>query len=501
MRKGGAIMRPGINEGDSQNEELLSTLLGENIEKLKSKFLHTPDLILRYLEIHGKALYLTYLGSLVDNNVINNNILRSLQAEKHEFKTIWDIEISVSEKKYSRNWKEIENAILLGKSVLFLDGEPYALIINTQGWPQRDVTEPQIESSLKGAHQGFIETATKNIGLIRRYLPNKELKIKEMIVGQRGKTSVSILYLEDVVNLGFIEEMVDRIQKIKTDAVINSGELMQLIEDNPFSPFPQFLMTERPDVAVKNLLYGRIVVVVDRSPSVIVGPATFISFFQTIDDYATRWIIATFLRLIRTVAFFVAIFLPSLYIAALSFHYEIIPLNLIMTIGESREKVPLPPIVEAILMEIAIEMLREAGLRLPSPIGQTVGVVGGVVIGQAAVQAGIVSNIMVVIVALTAIASFIIPNPDMSEAIRILRFPIMVIASLFGLVGIVIGLMIIVIHLVSLESLKTPFGSPFSPVRFRDWKDTVIRFPLWNMTKRPASARPTQSQRQEKFRK
>ncbi len=258
------------------------------------------------------------------------------------------------------------------------------------------------------------------------------------------------------------------------------------------------MLTERPDAAVSNLLQGRIVIVVDRSPSVMIGPMTFITFFQTVDDYSTRWMIASFCDFCGCLPFY-GDFLPSAYIAALSFHYEIIPLNLLLTVGESRERVPLPPILEAILMELALEMLREAGLRLPAPIGQTVGIVGGVVIGQAAVEAGIVSNIMVVIVSLTAIASFIIPNPDMSESIRLLRFPMMIAASLFGLVGMVIGFMLIIGHLISLESLGTPAGSPFAPTRLRDWKDTLLRFPLWMMRTRPLSARPTQLTRQKNF--
>jgi spore germination protein len=193
--------------------------------------------------------------------------------------------------------------------------------------------------------------------------------------------------------------------------------------------------------------------------------------------------------------FFLSTFLPAIYIAVISFNYEIIPLDLLISIGESRERVPFPPIIEALVMEITLEMLREAGIRLPSPIGQTVGIVGGIVIGQAAVQAGIVSNIMVIIVASTAIASFILPSYDMASAIRLLRFPVMIAASMFGLIGIAIALMILVAHLISLESLGTPYGTPFAPVRFSDWKDTLIRLPLWSMKDRPKETRTKQSRR------
>jgi spore germination protein len=277
--------------------------------------------------------------------------------------------------------------------------------------------------------------------------------------------------------------------------ILNTGELSELIEDNPFSPFPQFMMTERPDAVASQIVQGRIAVVVDRSPSVLVGPVTFTSFFQSIDDYSMRWMIASFLRLQRFVGFFIAAFLPAIYIAVISFNYELIPLKLIFSIGESRERVPFPPLAEAMIMEITIEMLREAGIRLPAPIGQTVGIVGGIVIGQAAVQAGIVSNIMVIVVALTAIASFIIPNYDMASGIRLIRFPMMFIASMFGIVGIVIGLMVFIAHLLTLESLGIPFGSPLAPVRFSDWKDTFVRLPLWKMVDRPKGVHAIQSKR------
>jgi spore germination protein len=236
--------------------------------------------------------------------------------------------------------------------------------------------------------------------------------------------------------------------------------------------------------------------IVDGAPSVLIAPTSISTFFQNVDDYGTRWMVASFLRILRFLAFFIALFLPSFYIALISYNYELLPLKLLVTIGESRVGVPFPPLVEALLMEITLEMMREAGVRLPAPIGQTVGIVGGIVIGQTAVQAGIVSNIMVVVVAFTAISSFILPNHDMAAAVRLLRFPMMVVTFLFGIVGIVFGMMVVMAHLVSLESLGTPYGNPFGPMRFSDWKDTLIRLPVWKMNKRPTGARATQSDRQ-----
>ncbi|MGZ4164434.1 MAG: spore germination protein, partial [Tumebacillaceae bacterium] len=288
----------------------------------------------------------------------------------------------------------------------------------------------------------------------------------------------------------------DRVRQVDVDAVLNTGELEEFIEDNPYSPFPQFLSTERPDAVTSHLMQGRIALVMDRSPSVLVGPATFSSFFQSVDDYSIRWQVASFLRMLRLSAFFVAIVLPALYISMISYNYEVMPLQLILSVGESRATVAFPPVIEAFIMELSLEMLREAGVRLPSPIGQTVGIVGAIVIGQATVQAGLVSNIMVIVVALTGLASFIIPSFDMSAAIRLLRFPMMIMAALFGIVGLVIGLMTLFAHLIALESLGTPYFSPIAPMRFSDWKDTFVRLPLWKMVRRPVSTRPTQKRRQ-----
>lgn len=476
----------------------ISDRLDENMDELQKIFTLTPDLVFRHFEskfVEGRVT-LVYLTGLVDKNSINNNVLRPLLSTKeHGAPSIFDL-LSVGKVSTIYDFAAVEEAILRGDSLLFIDGRKEVLAVETHGWPQRAIEDPQLEASLKGAHQGFVETGIQNIALIRRYLPNRELKIKEYLIGERGACKVSVLFLADVANPEILQELEDRIKIINIDAILNTGELEELIEDNPYSPFPQFITTERPDSAASHILQGKIAVVVDRSPSVLVGPASFASFFQNVDDYSTRWLVATFIRLLRFLAFLVATFLPAIYIAVISFNYEVIPLDLILSVGESRERVPFPPLIEAMIMELTLEMLREAGVRLPAPIGQTVGIVGGIVIGQAVVQAGIVSNIMVIVVAFTAISSFIIPNYDMASAVRLIRFLMMGLAAMFGIVGIVIGFMTLIGHLISLESLGVPYGSPLAPVRFADWKDFIMRIPLWKMTKRPVSSRAIQSRRQ-----
>lgn len=488
--------------GNTENKRPISHNLTDNLQTLQQLFDHTPDLIThRFPSKAGVDVALVYLDHLVDKVSINDQILNPLMYKIESVDEIRRLMVPIGKMEMATSWTDIEKSLFTGKSILLIEGQPQAFIFFTQGWPQRSIKEPQIESTLKGGHQGFVETAGMNIALVRRYLPNRELKIKEYTVGTRGDTKLYFMYLEDVIQREFVIEMEDRIQQIKVDAILNTGELEEFVEDHPMSLFPQFLLTERPDTVASQILQGRLAIVVDHSPTVMIGPATFATFFQNVDDYSIRWIVSSFLRLLRFFAFFIATSFPALYIAMISFHFEVIPLDLLMSIGVSRQKVPFPPILEALLMEISIEMLREAGLRLPAPIGQTIGVVGGIVIGQAAVEAGIVSNIMVIVVAVTAIASFIIPNHDMAAAIRLVRFPMMAIASLFGMIGIVIGWMVLFGHIMSMESLGVPYGSPISPIRFPDWKDTWIRLPLWKMDRRPLSADPAQSKRQGNSRK
>ena len=466
-----------------------------NVERLQTIFTHAPDLVIRSLElIAGPSVVLVYLEGLVDMNSINQHVIRPLLDSKSH--NGFSLPVAVGNIKRTMSWDEVEQNILNGKSVMFAEGHAEAYMFDTCGWPQRSVEDPQIEASIKGAHQGFVETAIQNISLVRRYIPSRELKIRPIKVGARGETTVSIMYLEDVADPAVLEEFTRRIERLQVDAIINTGELAEYIEDNSFSPFPQLLMTERPDSAASHILQGRLVAIVDRSPSVLVAPVSFVSFFQSVDDYSMRWLIASFIRLLRFFAFFIALFLPAMYISFLTYNYEVIPIQLVLSVAESRERVPFHPFLEAFIMEVTLEMMREAGIRLPAPIGQTVGLVGGIIIGQTAVQAGIVSNIMVIVVALTAIASFIIPNYDMGTAIRLLRFPMMLLAFMFGFVGIVSGAMVLIAHLISLKSLGVSYGSPLAPLQFTDWKDTLIRFPLWTMKKRPEGTKPRQKVRQ-----
>ncbi|MGG2028901.1 spore germination protein [Gottfriedia sp. S16(2024)] len=445
--------------------------LRENLNIIQRIF-PTSDLVTKDLIIRNKQATLCYLSSIVNEERISQ-FINTISSNTEE------IELFITNNTVRTNQiLDIETAILDGKSILLVEGDPVAFVYSTEKLPQRAYTPPSIDNSLRGSKISFVETDQANIALLRRFIKSRDFQIKRIEIGSENKSIVSIAYIDGLVDEDLLSGVEQNISKIKLDSVLNANHLGQLMERNPFSPFPQYFTTERPDVAATTLLEGKVVLIVDRSSEVIILPINFAIFFKTIDDYAARAMVASFNRLLRVVAFFLTIFLPGIYIAIISFNYEIVPLKLLLSIGESRAKVPFDPLFEAIVMEITLEMLREAAIRLPAPISTTVGIVGGIVIGQAAVQAGIVSNIMVIVVALTAISSFIIPNYEMASSLRVIRFPIMIMASLFGLIGLIVSTMVLMIHGLSLSSYNKPYTLPFSPINLDAFKDTFIRVPL-----------------------
>ncbi len=469
--------------------------LAANLQLLTRYYEALPDLTVTRTVCNGTAIAIAYFESLTDNKTIHEIILAPIlmpSAPDLPLSRIYPFASNTT-----REWKTVAADLARGFAILFENGSSTVHLFDVRRIPRRTPSEPNSEAALKGSHIGFIESYQDNMAMIRHYLNDEKLACRTFTIGSRVTTTCGLLYLQDVANEEYVNEMARRINSLNVDAVINIGILEEWVEDTPYSIFPQFMVTERPDVTVSHLLHGRVAIIIDKSAGAVIGPMTFSSYFQALDDYTTRWPIASFLRILRMVGFLIAVFLPSVYIAAVSFHYEIIPIELIMSIGRSRERVPLPPIIEALIMETVLEMLREAGLRLPSRVGQTVGIVGGIVIGQAAVDAGIVSNVMVVVVAFTAIASFIQPQQDMASAIRLLRFPFMLAAYLLGSIGIVCGMMILAAHLVTLRSLRAPFGSPYAPIHTSEWKDTLLRLPRWLLQTRPTTLRPKQHDRHQ----
>lgn len=357
--------------------------------------------------------------------------------------------------------------------------------MDTVGGESRAIEEPRSEALIRGSKEGFIENIRTNTMMIRRYIADPNLRFSTYKVGRRSKKDLVVAYMDGIVNPDMVNEVKRRLETIDIDDAPESGYIEQWIEDSFLSPFPQVLNTERPDKASEALLKGKVVILLDRTPFVLIAPATFGSLLQSPEDYYWRWSLGTLVRLLRYLGAFISVFLPALYIALVSYHPGLVPSDLAFSIAASRDEVPFPPAVEALIMTATMELLREAGLRLPTAIGQTIGIVGGLVIGEAAVSAGIVSPIMVIVVALNAIASFALPSYSIAITFRILQFGLMAAAAVFGLYGIILCYIMINIHIVNLMSFGVPYSTPFAPSFMNDWKDLVLRAPIAMMKRRP----------------
>lgn len=391
---------------------------------------------------------------------------------------------------------EVTQAILNSNIALFIDGFPSALLMDAPGGESRAIDEPDSEPIVRGPKDGFVESLSTNLVLLRRRIRTSRLKIETLSLGTLSHTKVAICYIQGISNEKTVREVKSRLERIQIDGILASGYIEELIGDEPFSLFPLILTTERPDRAAGSLLEGRIAIIVDNTPMTLIVPCTFTTLLQASEDYYITSLFSTFVRLLRFIALNISLMFPALTIAAFSFHQELIPRPLLNTVAGARQELPFPIFLEIFIMEITFELLREAGVRLPKTIGQAVSTVGGLVIGQAAVNAGFVSPLSVIVVAVTAIASFTIPNYPAGTTIRILRFSLIFFASILGAVGIMFGLMIILFHLNNLRSFGVPYLSPIAPVSLRDLKDTIVRVPWWAMITRPRLSESKEPERQ-----
>jgi len=380
---------------------------------------------------------------------------------------------------------QVLEALLNGDSVLFVEGLTLALVMPTDGLPKRQPDEPTTEPTVRGPKDGFTESHVENLALIRRRLRDDRLRVEKFTLGTRTHTTVLLVYLLGLAEPGIVNEVRRRVSRIQVDSVLESGYIEELIEDESFTLFPLVKITERPDVVVAGMLEGKVALITDGTPHVMLMPSTLVAELQAAEDYYDRWPTSSFIRTLRIIYVFIAFLGPATYVAITTYHQELIPTNLLITLITAREGVPFPAVIEALAMELTMEALREAGVRLPKVVGQAISIVGALVIGDSAVQAGLVSPVMVVVVALTAIASFIIPLYAMSLAVRVLRFAFVVLAGVFGFFGIVVGLMALYVHLVSLRSFGVPYLSPMIPPSWGDQRDVAVRVPWWAMRRRP----------------
>lgn len=486
--------------------------LNKNIKLLKTTFKDCDDVVFRnfYIGKNGDiALLLIYIDGLIDKPLLSEYVIQSLSNEKNIekpigenlkdniFHIIANEDISLSEINEEVEMDQVINTILSGETALLIDGIDKAIILSTRGWETRSIDEPETETVVRGPREGFTETLRINTSLVRRRVKDPRLKIKMKEVGVRSKTSIALMYIEDIVQDELLREVNRRIDNVNIDAILDSTMLENLIEDNFISPFPQIENTERPDSVAASLCEGRIALIVDNSPFALIIPATLGTLMQSSEDYYSRWTITTTIRIIRYIAAFIALLAPALYIAITSYHPGLLPTRLAYYVAASRVYVPFPAYLEAFLMELTIELLREAGTRMAGPIGTTIGIVGGLIIGQAAVDAGIVSPLMIIIVAVTTIASFTLPSYDLAEGLRLYRFILMACAAVLGLYGVMIGFLIMLTHLSKLNSFGIPFTSPYSGLGLKegDLKDTIMKAPIQKLNRRPAFTFPKNKRR------
>lgn len=487
----------------------LSSYIDKNIEVIEDLFKDCSDLKKRKFKVGKEKIdvYMAFIEKAADNTAVDElvveNLVRYIRTQKEDEKLDFDLirfgAVARIDVKEAKKINELEEAILRGDCILLIDGYDTAVIIASTKWPGRGVEKAETEVSIFGSNEAFTNSLRTNVALLRHIIKSSRLKVKNFKIGSISDTDVELLYIDNLVRPKILNEVEMQLKNLKTDGLLDSGVLEQLIEKNWKSVFPQLQLTERTDKTASELLGGRIVILVDNSAFAIILPTTLNSFYQSSEDYYERWQIMSFVRILRYIGGVIAIALPGLYIAITLYHPAMIETALLLKMAGSRQNVPISGVIEIVSMEIAFELLKEAGIRLPSAIGSTIGIVGGIVIGQAVVDAGIVSPIVVIVVSITAIATFTIPSVSITAAYRLIKFVIIFFSAILGLYGFWIAILIVLIHLVSLKSYGIPYMYPFvsgSVNEYTDLKDSIIRVPSFMMKKRPIFANPKEKERE-----
>lgn len=471
----------------------VSHKLKDNKIALQYIFDKFSDLIIREVKITNNPEFgamLVYLNNMIETGLIEESIIEKLTGRCEEYAyypgtmEYTKYLFGIRDEDIHKEMNKIVDSILSGKLVLFIDGINEAMVININKPPARNIEEPQVESVVRGPREGFTESLSVNAALIRKKIKSANLKMEIFRIGKETKTDVAVVYLSNISNPKIVNEVRERLSRIDVDSVIGANDLKEYMEDEPISTFPTMFSTERPDVTASKLLEGRVAVIVDGTPLVITVPSLFVEFFITNEDYYLKYVPATINRWIRYLCFILTLTLPGVYLAITTFHQEIIPTPLLITFMKARARVPYSELFECILMLLMYEILREAGTRMPRNVGQAMSVVGALVLGQAAVEAGIVSTPMVIVVASTAICSFAIPSMDMYAAVTLPRFIFVLLGATTGLLGLTCGLVILFMKLISNRSFGVPYMVPLAPLVSAKFPDLIIRRPVWARLKR-----------------
>ncbi len=479
------------NEGGPE----LSGSFRKDFKTLKDEFAmgKSGDIKMREftIQISGKDhnAVIFFIDGLVNKQMLNDFILRPLMHNSREmniesFRSIGETLLPQSEYKETNVIGELTYDLNFGSVILLIDGAKKAYSLDVKGWQHRGVDSPQTERIIRGPNDAFSEQLRENTALIRHLIRNKSLMCREFKVGTVSQTPVSVMYIENIANTSLVEEAIRRIESIDTDYIFAAAELEQYIEDKSITTLPQFLSTERPDRASRALLDGRVVIIVDGSPFVLILPTTIYELNESAEDNYLRYPYVNAIRIIRWIAFALSLLLPGLYVAVVSFHAELLPTGILMSIISSREPVPFPALVEIIIMEISLEIIREASIRVPEASGSTLSIVGALILGQAAVSAGIVSPILIIIVSITAIGSFATPNYYLGLSARILRFAYIFLGAVAGFLGIISGLFINILLWTDTKSMGMPMGVPFAPVTKKGIPASLFVPPIWKQEER-----------------
>ena len=478
---------------------MISKKIDKNKQEIRNIFYNTSDLTTYEFETKSNIkIMICYIEGLIDKDLLDRDIIKPIILNLEKSTDIKKV-IYVSNVEEGISLKDIANTLTSGSVAIFIDGISQSYIVNLNKWERRAVEEPAAEAVVRGPKEGFVEDILINKSLLRRRIRSNDLVFEDYTLGRQTKTKVSIAYIQGVVNEDVLKEVKLRIEKIDTDSILESGYIEQYIEDNPYSLISTIGNTQKPDVVTGKLLEGRIAIFCDGSPHALTIPKLFIEGIQTSEDYYLRPYYATYLRVLRIFSLFISITLPGFYVALQTFHQEMIPTVLLITMAGAREEVPFPAIIEALLMLLMLELIKESGVRIPKVFGSTIGIVGALVLGQAAVAAGIVSAPMVIVIAATAISEFTVAS--LSDAISWYRLFILILGGFMGLYGITCGVIVIIIQALSLESFGVSYGFPLTPTDREGLKDSIIRFPLKSFIFRPKALEKKNIRRRGSIRK
>ena len=493
------MMQETENVGEGNGTQKISTSLRKNEAYLRKRLENCSDILIRPMKLgegHKVDCLMVYIEVAVSNMMLEDSAIGKMVNHFWEvspdqiLEFIRNNSLGIADVKKLEDMEEALKALLAGNAVFFMDGYDCAMKISSKGYPGLGVTEAEKEQVLRGSKEGFGDSVKSNSALVRKRLRDTRLKVEEYFVGVRSHTLVQILYMEDLVHEKLLEDVKERLEQFEIDGILDSGMLEQLTEDAWYSPFPQYQTTERPDRAVQEILNGKVILLCDNSPEALVLPGNFNSFMESSEDWYHRFEMASFLRILRYLAVIMAVILPGLYLAVIRFHTQILPSNLILSFAEAREGVPFSSVVELVFLELSFELIREAGVRIPGALGNAIGIVGGLVIGQAAVEANLVSPIVVMIVALTALGSLTVPNEEFASAFRLLKYIFLILGGYLGIYGLVLGVYFTVGHLAGLLSFGVPYLVPFiKKERLSGMGDGILRIPFRKRWKRPLYAR------------